>query len=237
MFMGDSISALRGTRLVSVEMIINGPMPQWIPLAVSAMAALLGALLGAWSAHIFSAKRDRLREKEEEIRAKEEAYNKLFPLEVTTQRIYSIHCRINRRFAITSHAPGVDIEWLAMSAQTKFNADIELTRTIKDLGDTCGLIRLRFENTPELIGLTNAFIHHHIKYRDELMNQLPPKDMSAEEIEIWVGTALDKWFYSLWGETFGPTFIALIEYIMANITKEKNELDKMKKNSWKFWGS
>jgi hypothetical protein len=122
-----------------------------------------------------------------------------------------------------------------MSAQTKFSADIELSRAIKELGDTCGLVRLRFENTPELIQMTDSFIHYHMRYRDELSNQLPPSGISAEDLEKWVETALDKWFYSLWGQTFGPTFAALSRYMMTIIIKEKNELDGMKNNRWKFW--
>lgn len=220
---------------MAIEIIIGGSAPKSLPLIVSALAALIGALLGAWSAHIFSAKRDRLREKEEELHAKEVAFNKLFPLEAIAERTYSIHCRINRRFFITSHSPGIDIEWLAMSAQTKFCADIELTKIIKDLGDSCGLIRLRFDNTPELIGLTDAFIHHHMRYREELLNQQPPAGISPEELEIWVGTVLDGWFYSFWGQTFRPTFNTLIGHLMADIAREKGNLNDMRKNRWKFW--
>lgn len=220
---------------MAVEITVGASMPQWLPMVISALAALTGSLLGAWFTHIFSAKRDRIREKEEQLRGKEYAYNKLFPLEAVTVRAYSIHCRVNRRFMITSHTPGIDIEWLAMSAQTKFSADIELSRAIKELGDTCGLLRLRFENTPELIQMTDSFIHYHMRYRDELSNQLPPSGISAEDLEKWVETALDKWFYSLWGQTFGPTFAALSRYTMAIIIKEKNELDEMKNNRWKFW--
>lgn len=208
--------------------------PWWIPYIPVVIGALV-ALTGVWFTHILSDKRDRIREKEEKLRGMEEVYSRLFPLEVITQRVYSIHCRANRRFNISSHTSGIHIEWQAMSAQTKLVADVELTKAIKELGDACSLIRLRFKNTPELIGLTTAFLHHHVRYRDELLNQNPPEGLSPEEIAAWVGTALDNWFYSLWNQTFSPTFNSLIGNIMADITTERQELEKMRKDRWKFW--
>ena len=207
-------------------------------LPTALLSGFVGALLASYITHVFTFRRDEIKNMQQKIDDNTNAFSNICGLSVTFTRSYArfLRARANLDAHIQSERIGATIKdsWFLTLGTHASSTAIEYNRDLRDLWETIGVIAARLEKPQELVDLILT-LGNTIRRGEETFAATGPDSLTTQEdIDNWLRERENS-IVNFTDSELHQIMSNLLAYLETEIDNENAKLGQMQKDSGKIW--